>query len=598
MRAGPLLAVAAAALAGAGWIAWQGLRPGPSVPEGAPAAAPSRAAREADDVVDAVRRGRLSAALAGIVAFLRHHDPADLDGVRRAEFGEARVEAGRWGLTESLHLAEGGEVAAAESLLAKAVRALEGTAAEGEVAAVAAKVRALAEKQGAKEAATARAEAMAPAAKAVAAAKEKGAKQPEAALADLLEVLQVTTDPEARKAIEKEVARLQGRVRAKADRAEIRRKADQAIQAGEYEKARGLLKSLVDGAEAAGADAAEAARDAEKMAAVKDLEENKEPEALAACRKGLRWVVKQQLSDGSFSFTAKGDDGKVRSEEERTKAPHRVGTTGLCALALLGHVRYDLTDEFAAPLAKSLAWLAGAQKKDGSYAGNFYNHAIATLALVEADRLMHRSDLRPAATSALKWLIEAQGSDGGWRYTPRPPLSDVSVTCWALQALLHAQAGSYEVPQNAIDLAASYLDRMTDPVNGSVAYDIPGQQSRHAMTAASLFCRLRLNQGLDDARVRLAADQIVKSMKTDFWATSSYGMFYASDAMSRLGGEHWRKWSPFLKKTLLPTQLKEGDAEGAWPSANDLWGKRPEVGAVVVAALNCISLENFFEHRE
>jgi hypothetical protein len=598
VRAGPLLAVAAAALAGAGWIAWQGLRPGPSTPESAPAAAPSRAAREADDVVDAVRRGRLSAALAGIVAFLRHHDPADLDGVRRAEFGEARVEAGRWGLTESLHLAEGGEVAAAESLLAKAVRALEGTAAEGEVAAVAAKVRALAEKQGAKEAATARAEAMAPAAKAVAAAKEKGAKQPEAALADLLEVLQVTTDPEARKAIEKEVARLQGRVRAKADRAEIRRKADQAIQAGEYEKARGLLKSLVDGAEAAGADAAEAARDAEKMAAVKDLEENKEPEALAACRKGLRWLVKQQLADGSFSLTAKGDDGKVRTEEERTKAKHRTGTTGLCTLALLGHVRYDVTDEFAAPLAKSLAWLGSAQKSDGSFPGDLYGNSIATLALVEADRLLHRTEFRPVANKALKWLLEAQNTDGGWWYQPRVPPSDVSVSGWAIQAILHAQAGAYEIPQNSIDLSISYLDRMTDPVSGAVAYRVPGQGGSRAMTAASLFCRLRYGQGPDDPRVKKAADSIVASTADRYWATSSYGVFYASDAMSRLGGDYWRKWSPFLKKTLLPSQLKEGDAEGAWPSATDVWGNRPEVGAVVVAALNCISLENFFEHRE
>ena len=66
--------------------------------------------------------------------------------------------------------------------------------------------------------------------------------------------------------------------------------------------------------------------------------------------------------------------------------------------------------------------------------------------------------------------------------------------------------------------------------------------------------------------------------------------------MSRLGGAYWAKWGPGLKKLLLETQSKEGAAAGSWPAAGDPWAQRP--GQVFVVALNALSLENFFEHRE
>jgi len=118
------------------------------------------------------------------------------------------------------------------------------------------------------------------------------------------------------------------------------------------------------------------------------------------------------------------------------------------------------------------------------------------------------------------------------------------------------------------------------------------------MTAAALFCRLRNDLGPGDDRVRLAADFLLGKPPGAKWGESCYALFYASDAMSRLGGTWWKRWAPGLKKLLLESQVKEGEAAGAWPSANDAWGKRPDVGVVFVVALNAISLENFFEHRE
>jgi hypothetical protein len=602
MRAGPL-AAAVLGLGAAGFVLWHALAPSaPTSGRGAGGTGPAadgrdRAVRDADDIMSAVRRGRFSAALSGVAVFLREFSAADLDPSRRAAFEEARVEAGRWGLSEALSLAESGDVEAAEAVLARALAALRGTAAEGEGDAAAARIRLLAEQAAAAAAVKARAEALVPAEKAATAARAKAAKDPEGALVDLLGTLEVVTDPDARRLLEREVEAVRKRTATKKDRDALRKRADQAIAAGDYAKAKEILKTLVEGAEAAGAEAAEAKKDAEKLDGVKELEENKEPEALAACRKGLRWLVKQQIDDGSFSLPLIGDDGKKTTDEQRKKAANRIGLTALASLALLGHVRYDITDEFEAPLDKSLAWLLAAQQKDGSFSRNLYENSIAALVLVEADRLLHRGEMKPAAVKALTWLQDAQNSDGGWRYVPRTPPSDMSVTGWALQALLHAKLGDYEIRQNSLDLGITYIDRMTDPTTGRVGYMTTGSGS-DAMTAAGLFCRLRFSQGPEDPRVSAGAEQLLRKLPGANWKNSAYGLFYASDAMSRLGGRWWTKWAPALKKHLLDAQLKEGDSAGAWPSAGDDWGKRADVGPIFVVSLNCISLENFFEHRD
>jgi len=569
--------------------------PGPGTARADRAGAPGPAEREVDDIADAVRRGRMAAALAGAAAFLRLYDPADLDGERREVFRESRLAAGRWGLAEAESLAGRGEVDAAESVLHRAIEVLAGTEAEAEAAASSARVRTAVEAVAAAAAAEAERAALGPVEAALAAAREKAAGgKPAEALADVLGSLQASTHPAARARLEREVAVLRKSVRAADVRSALRRRADDAIAKGDYARAREILTGLVEGAGEA-TPAAEAAKDREKLDGLKDLEENREPQALAAVRKALRWMVKQQLSDGSFSVPILGDDGKEQTEEARRRARYRTGITGLAALALLGHVRHDLTDEFETALDRTLAWIVAAQKKDGSFTGLLYEDAICTLALVEADRLLRKPGMKEPARAGVGWLQDAQNSDGGWKYAARRPPSDVSVTGWALQALLHAEKGGYELRPDTLDLAFAYLDRMTDPLTKQTQYAVPGG-GNPSMTSVALFCRLRRSMGLEDDTVRLAAEFVARHPPgSGHMKRSSYALFYASDAMSRLGGGWWRRWAPPLKKALLESQNGKGDAEGSWPTAEDDWGKR--AGAVYQTAMNAMSLENFWGFR-
>lgn len=609
-----VLAAVGAALLAAGALGWTALRGAPG------GSAPSRpsgkdrprtpAEREAEDVVDAARRGRLSAALAGAASFLASHEPSDLAGDPdlRSTFEEARVEAGLWGLREAETLAATGDAAAAAAVLAKAVLVLEGTAAGGEAAAAGSRVRealaarrAMEEERRRREAEERARKEREPAEQALAAARARAeAGEDEQAIRDLAAALRAAKDPEVRRLLAEEITALKKAIAESSDRRNLRRRADEALARGDYRRAREILQQL--GGMGDGGDAGAAARDRERLAALKELEENDEPEALAALRKALRWLARQQAAEGSFSIPLVRDaQGAVQNEAQAKQAKFRVGITGLAALALLGHVRYDVRDEFEAPLAKSLAWLVGAQKGDGTFGTNgLYEHSIATLALVEADRLLHRNDLKPAAAKAILWLQDARASDGGWRYGFRPPMADVSVTGWALQALLHARAGGYELRERIVEDAFGYLDALTDFPTGGVRYDATKPNPSPSMTAVALFCRLRNAMGPKDEVVAKAAESLVAKVPGGKgWKSDCYFVFYASDAMSRLGGTYWKRWGPGLRKALLAGQVAEGDAAGSWRAGDDVRaGMAGDSATLFLCAMNALSLENFFEHRE
>ncbi len=563
---------------------------GPAPASAAPA---TRAARELAAVLDALREGRHPAALAGMVALLSRPGWEELEAASATALEDARLDLVRWALEEAEELARAGEGDAAAALLARAERCLAGLPADGDIDAARARIRGLlAVLEERRRVVPAVEDTLAPE---IARVRELGARDPAAGLAEVEKALAAEKDPARRRRWAAEAEALRAAQAGRARRARLRQKADAAVRKGDFQSAGRFLADAIQDAKGDPTAAAdEAAKDAERKAGLEDLEENGEPPVLAAVRTALRWVVKQQLPDGSFGWTAVEEKEKGLPEGKRNSHPQIQGLTALAGLALVGHARHDFTDEFEAPLDRALDWILSRQRKDGSFPGSMYDHAISTLLLVDADRYLVRPRVRAAVPGALLFLQDARNTDGGWRYQPRSGGSDVSVTGWASQALLHAHLGRWEVPQEVLDGALSYIDRMTDPA-GRVGYTDPGRGTL-AMTATALFCRLRFGQGLVDERVRAAADLLAASPPKPGWKETSYHLFYASDAMSRLGGTYWKQWGPALKKYLLDAQVKEGDAAGAWPSAGDRWAER--TGSIYLAAMHALALENFFEHRE
>ena len=172
--------------------------------------------------------------------------------------------------------------------------------------------------------------------------------------------------------------------------------------------------------------------------------------ALATPREASSWLAAQQNSDGGFSADPGGDSGVEMTGwamlgleaagrnpvdvREGGNSPVRflrrsiadVSSTGDLArtvLALSG-AKLDPTDFANRDLVKALR---KRRRKDGSYEGQVNLTAFAVMALRAAgeDGEVSRS---------LRWLRNAQNSDGGWGFT-RGVASDADSTGAALQAV-------------------------------------------------------------------------------------------------------------------------------------------------------------------
>ena len=63
-----------------------------------------------------------------------------------------------------------------------------------------------------------------------------------------------------------------------------------------------------------------------------------------------------------------------------------------------------------------------------------YDHGIGALALVEAYGVTKDKDLESDARAAIRFIVNAQHEEGGWRYKPKDR-GDLSVTGWMVMAL-------------------------------------------------------------------------------------------------------------------------------------------------------------------
>ncbi|GGU80130.1 hypothetical protein GCM10010275_13550 [Streptomyces litmocidini] len=128
--------------------------------------------------------------------------------------------------------------------------------------------------------------------------------------------------------------------------------------------------------------------------------------------------------DGGFPTYVKGD-------------PPEVGMTAgaVSALAWNGAAHGDLLDGAA-------RWLLDAQRKDGTFerswslseANTIWRAMWALHSMPEATRTALGPRIADAGAASLRFLVEAQNTDGGWGYRPGSP-SDIASTCYSLLAL-------------------------------------------------------------------------------------------------------------------------------------------------------------------
>lgn len=251
-------------------------------------------------------------------------------------------------------------------------------------------------------------------------------------------------------------------------------------------------------------------------------------------RRGLAFLAKQQNPDGSF-------DG----------SGPKTAITGLSLMAFLaaGHVpdsgTYGLNVRHAVDyLLKQVPSDGYVGKVDGS---RMYGQGIVTLALVEAYGVEgdgeRRKKMQTAVEKLLKVILDAQAVNkpephrGGWRYEPKSPDSDLSLSGWNALALRAAQHAGFTVPKERVQLAVEYVLRCYRADQKGFAYQ-PGSAPTAGMTGVGV-----LNLYLLDAAGRTELAEAGKFLLDKPIGEEArflyYSEYYATQAAFQAGEPTW-----------------------------------------------------------
>lgn len=356
---------------------------------------------------------------------------------------------------------------------------------------------------------------------------------------------------------------------------------------------------------------------------------------------GVLWLGHHQDADGGWrakSVVTHCDAGAPCDGEVSSKGDaFDTGLTGLAILALLGTgtspssptviqgVQAGASFDTWESTTRAVNWLISKQDADGSVSGQqtMYDDCIAAMALCEASRIGKNADWKKAAQHAIEFVAAAQGrspsgdSLWGWRYVPRPDVSDTSVTGWAVRSFDAATRAGIRVPAGAKAGADAFIKWITGSRGGLVGYldpqgagiKVTGDHDEffyHEGTMSALGIQVRL---LTVARQDKASADWLKTAVNEVLlkdvpsAKAPLGVDYyywhqGTEAFSLLGDHGFplvagagKAWCSALVEALASLQSARSDkcSSGGWLQA-DRWSHA--VGPTYCTAINLLTLED------
>ncbi|WP_425399281.1 prenyltransferase/squalene oxidase repeat-containing protein [Aeoliella sp.] len=311
-----------------------------------------------------------------------------------------------------------------------------------------------------------------------------------------------------------------------------------------------------------------------------------------AVMEGLRWLARQQRSNGSWSLRGPYRDGGNRENREAATA------MALLAFQGHGHTHKPLPgDEFPNVVARGWNWLLAQQYDDGHFYGDvgdarLYTHAQCTIAICELYAMTRDEDLRKPAQKAVDYCVKYQTSAGGWRYEPGRD-EDLSVTGWFAMALQSARMAGLEVPSETFQRLSDYLDTVQHEYGSRYSYRARGRGATPAMTAEGLLCRQYLGWERDDQRLQDGVSYLLKFLP-EWDERNVYHWYYATQVMHHMEGKPWREWNNVMRQLLPEQQEKRGRERGSWDPNGDRWGSQG--GRLFTTCLSIYMLEVYYRH--
>ena len=283
---------------------------------------------------------------------------------------------------------------------------------------------------------------------------------------------------------------------------------------------------------------------------------------------GLAWLAAHQRENGAWWFNF--HDSECRG---RCRHPGSVGSstaaTGLALLCFLGRGETPLEGKYQDVVQRGLYYLQNRMvftKYGGDLQeGTMYGHAIATLALCEAYGMTQDAALRPLAQKAIDYIVHAQHSKGGWRYTPKQP-GDTTVTGWQVMALRSAHLAGLEVPTPTTELARLYLDSVQTHAGSRYKYLITDEDETPVPTAVGLLCRMYLGWSKDTTPLREGARYLAGLGPS---TSDLYFDYYATQVLHHFGDPYWEGWNRLMRDYLVSNQATAGHEKGSWHFADE-----------------------------
>ena len=309
------------------------------------------------------------------------------------------------------------------------------------------------------------------------------------------------------------------------------------------------------------------------------------PDLERAVARGHEFLAKTQDPQG---FWAQNVGFKLNTDYQVTAAnTGHVGVTSLALMSFLAGGHVPGRGQYGDVLQRGLRYVLDCVKENGFIQDNgsrMYSHAFATLLLAEIYGMNRRRDVREALQRAITVIVDAQNTEGGWRYQLFARESDMSITVCQVMALRSARNVGITVPQSTIRRAENYVklssvsggsqrrNRLGSFLNSGGAFRYqkrPNTRATFPLTAAgatTLFAAGNYESTLIPPALEYLQGQL--RMFNAYFGPSVgghyfyyYGHYYAVQAFFVAGDPLWSKYFRVMKKDLLSTQRSGGH----WP---------------------------------